>query len=117
MVSYLTPRTDILHALDILSLFSCYTYIHTCASYTSSFLLFFSLTPNTGLPLEDILPDDSYIREAFKTRSDAFGGTASGVTVVVKDQDFNDLAIRTKFIDASNQVGNLTDVVVKLPNW
>merc|ERR1712166_391199 len=78
-----------------------------------------ALVGNTpvGLPLEDILPDDSFIRAAFKTREDVFGGQATSVTVVVKDQDFNDLAIRTNFIEASNQVAALTDVVVKLPTW
>ena len=78
-----------------------------------------ALVGNTpvGLPLEDILPDDSFIRAAFKTREDVFGGQVASVTVVVKDQDFNDLAVRTNFIDASNQVAALTDVVVKLPTW
>lgn len=70
-----------------------------------------------GLPLEDILPDDSYVRAAFKTEQDIFGGRPTPVKVVIEDQDFNDAAVRTNFRDAANQVANLTDVVVKLPTW
>jgi len=70
-----------------------------------------------GLPLEDILPDDSFVRAAFKTEQEIFGGRPLQISVVVKDQDFNDAAVRIKFRDAANQVANLTDVVVKLPTW
>ena len=70
-----------------------------------------------GLPLEDILPDDSFVRAAFKTEQANFGGRPSPIAVVVKDQDFNDAAVRTNFRDAANQVANLTDVVVELPTW
>lgn len=70
-----------------------------------------------GLPLEDILPDDSYIREAFRVEDTVFKGRSAPVAVIVKAADFNDGAARTKFRDAVTAVGKLPFVLSTYPHW
>jgi len=70
-----------------------------------------------GLPLEDILPDDSPVRDAFAMQKDMFKGRATSVTSVVQGEDFNELAARQRFRNAIDGVRQVEHVVVELPNW
>jgi Niemann-Pick C1 protein len=70
-----------------------------------------------GLPLEDILPDDSSVRDAFATEKEIFKGRATSVTSVVQGEDFNQLEARQRFRNAIGGVGQVENAVVELPNW
>ena len=70
-----------------------------------------------GLPLEDILPDDSYIREAFKVGDTVFKGRSGPVSIVLKDVDLDDQRARDDFREAISKVGNLSFVLMAYPHW
>ena len=70
-----------------------------------------------GLPLQDILPDDSYILSAFETETQLFKGRLTPVTIVVRDEDFNSPAARAHFADAVAASRNLSFAVSVAPNW
>ncbi len=70
-----------------------------------------------GLPLTDVLPDDSYIRDAFDTATHVFRGRPTPITIVVLDEDFNDARARERFHHAVGGVGNLSFVMAAAPDW
>ena len=70
-----------------------------------------------GLPLEDILPDDSYIREAFAVEEAVFNGRTAPITVVVKGADFELASARQAFRDAVSGVGALDFALAMPAHW
>ena len=70
-----------------------------------------------GLALEDILPDDSYVRDAFEVEDTVFKGQNNMVKSVVMGVDFEDAAVRAAFREAVARVGNLSIIVTTYPHW
>jgi len=70
-----------------------------------------------GLPLEDVLPDDSYIRDAFATSANVFRGRPTPITVVVLGEDFNDAGARARFRVVVAGASNLSFAMAVAPHW
>jgi hypothetical protein len=69
-----------------------------------------------GLPQADVLPDDSYVRNALRAEA-LFGGKISAAQVVVAGGDYDDDETRARYVRARANVARLDFVKLTPPDW
>lgn len=70
-----------------------------------------------GLPTEDVLPDDSFIREALKIEEETFGGQIVGAQIVLRGVDFESEATRDAHRRLRRGLIELDFVKYVPPDW
>jgi hypothetical protein len=69
-----------------------------------------------GLPQSDVLPDDSYVRDALRAE-ELFGGKISSAQVVVSAADYGDADVSARYRRAHANVARIGFVKLTPPYW
>lgn len=70
-----------------------------------------------GLPEKDLMPDDSYVLDAFAVEEHVFGGRISSVSILIRDTRLDDAANRAKVRAALTQLVALPEISGLQGDW